>query len=50
MYKRALNLIEQEMIDIPSMITHRYTSFEDVEQALSSEMHNEDYVKGVVIL
>jgi L-iditol 2-dehydrogenase len=50
MYKRALNLIEQEMIDIPSMITHRYTSFEDVERALSSEMHNEDYVKGVVIL
>jgi threonine dehydrogenase-like Zn-dependent dehydrogenase len=50
MYKRALNLIEQEKIDIPSMITHRYTSLEDVEKALSGEMHNEDYVKGVVVL
>ena len=49
-YKRALNLIEQEKIDIASMITHRYTSFEDVEKALSSEIHNEDYVKGVVVL
>ena len=50
MYKRALNLIEQEKIDIASMITHRYSSFEDVEKALSSEMHGEDYVKGVVVL
>ena len=50
MYKRALNLIEQEKIDIASMITHRYTSLEDVEKALSGEMHNEDYVKGVVVL
>lgn len=50
MYKRALNLIEEEKIDIPSMITHLYTSFEDVEKALSGEMHNEDYVKGVVVL
>ena len=50
MYKRALNLIEQEKIDIPSMITHRYTSFEDVEKALSGEIHNGDYIKGVVVL
>ena len=50
MYKRALNLIEEEKIDIPSMITHRYSSFEDVEKALSSEMHGADYVKGVVVL
>ena len=49
-YKRALNLIQQEKIDIPSMITHRYSSFEDVEKALSSEMHGQDYVKGVVVL
>ena len=50
MYKRALNLIEEKKIDIPSMITHRYTSLEDVEKALSREMHTADYVKGVVVL
>ena len=50
MYKRALNLIEEEKIDIPSMITHRYTSLQDVEKALSTEMHHQDYIKGVVML
>ncbi|HEU0252897.1 MAG TPA: zinc-binding dehydrogenase, partial [Pyrinomonadaceae bacterium] len=49
-YKRALHLIEQNQIDIASLITHRYASFEDVEGALSREIHGEDYVKGVVVL
>lgn len=49
-YKRALSLIEQSQIDIASLITHRYTSLEDVEKALSTEIHGEDYVKGVVEL
>jgi L-iditol 2-dehydrogenase len=49
-YKRSLNLIEQEQIDIAPLITHRYTSFEDVEKALSSDIHGDDYVKGVVVL
>jgi threonine dehydrogenase-like Zn-dependent dehydrogenase len=47
---RALNLIEQNRIDIASLITHRYTTFADVEQALSSDIHSEEYVKGVVVL
>jgi L-iditol 2-dehydrogenase len=49
-YTRALNLIEQNRIDIASLITHRYTSFADVEKALSTDIHGEDYVKGVVVL
>ena len=49
-YTRALNLIEQNQIDIAPLITHRYTSFVDVEKALSSDIHGEDYVKGVVVL
>jgi L-iditol 2-dehydrogenase len=49
-YTRALNLIQQKRIDIPSLITHRYTSFADVEKALSSDIHGDDYVKGVVVL
>lgn len=49
-YTRALNLIEQKQIDIAPLITHRYTSFADVEKALSTDIHAADYVKGVVTL
>jgi len=49
-YTRALNLIEQKQIDIAPLITHRYTSFGEVEQALSIDIHATDYVKGVVTL
>ena len=49
-YRRALNLIEQKRIDIAPLITHRYTSFGDVEKALTSDIHSPDYVKGVVVL
>jgi L-iditol 2-dehydrogenase len=48
-YTRALGLIEQNRIDIAPLITHRYTTFSDVEQALSKDIHDEDYVKGVVL-
>ena len=49
-YTRALNLIEQKKIDVAPLITHRYTAFADVERALSSDIHSDDYVKGVVVL
>ena len=49
-YMRSLNLIEQKRIDIAPLITHRYTKFADVEQALSYDIQSDDYVKGVVIL
>ena len=49
-YTRALKLIEQKQIDVASLITHRYTSFEGVEKALSNDIHASDYVKGVVVL
>jgi L-iditol 2-dehydrogenase len=49
-YTRALSLIEEGRIDIAPLITHRYTTFADVEKALSSDIHGEDYVKGVVVL
>jgi len=49
-YTRALSLIEQKQIDAGALITHRYTSFDDVEKALSSDIHGDDYVKGVVVL
>lgn len=49
-YTRALNLIEQNRIDIAPLITHRYTSFGDVENALSNDIHDENYVKGIVVV
>lgn len=49
-YTRALSLIEQAKIDIARLITHRYMAFAGVEQALSSDIHAADYVKGVVVL
>ncbi len=49
-YTRALSLIEQNRIDIAPLITHRYTSFAGVENALSRDIHTDDYIKGVVLL
>jgi L-iditol 2-dehydrogenase len=49
-YTRALNLIEEGRIDIAPLITHRYTTFEDIEKALSTDIHSNDYIKGVVVL
>ena len=49
-YARALNLIQQEQIDVSPLITHEYRSFHDVQNALSIDMHAAEYVKGVVVL
>jgi L-iditol 2-dehydrogenase len=48
-YTRALSLIEEKRIDIAPLITHRYTKFEEVEKALSTDIFGDDYVKGVVL-
>ena len=48
-YTRALDLIEQNRIDVAALITHRYSSFGDVERALANDIHDADYVKGVVL-
>jgi len=49
-YRRALKLIEDRQIDLRPMITHRYSTLQDVETALSKDMHMAGYVKGVVVL
>ncbi|HEY6804250.1 MAG TPA: alcohol dehydrogenase catalytic domain-containing protein [Pyrinomonadaceae bacterium] len=49
-YRRSLNLIESKKIDVASLITHEYSSFESVESALSGGMLADDYIKGVVRL
>jgi threonine dehydrogenase-like Zn-dependent dehydrogenase len=49
-YSRSLSFIERKQIEVAPMITHQYTSLDDVELALSKEIHSPGYVKGVVVL
>lgn len=49
-YARALHLVEDGKIAVAPFITHRYTSLEDVQGALSGGMYAPDYIKGVVAL
>jgi L-iditol 2-dehydrogenase len=49
-YRRALDLLENEQINVRRLITHEYKSLEQVGAALESGMDAEDYVKGVVRL
>jgi threonine dehydrogenase-like Zn-dependent dehydrogenase len=49
-YKRSLSLIENDQINVNAFITHQYHSFEQVETALTKDMQEERYVKGVVVL
>ena len=48
-YVRALSLIEERRIDVASLITHRYTLLDDVQNALEKDIHKPDYIKGVVL-
>jgi threonine dehydrogenase-like Zn-dependent dehydrogenase len=47
-HRRALRLIEQGQIDVGSIITHRYSSLDAVQNALASDINDSEYIKGVV--
>ena len=49
-YARALELIQQEKVNASPLITHKYSSLDDVQTVLSRDIHMSDYVKGVVVL
>jgi threonine dehydrogenase-like Zn-dependent dehydrogenase len=48
-YRQALRLLEEGVIDVAPMITHRYSSLEDVPRAFAGEHRRPDYVKGVLL-
>jgi len=48
-YTKALSLIEQGKIKVEPLITNQYSSFEDIENALTIDMNSGEYVKGVVV-
>jgi threonine dehydrogenase-like Zn-dependent dehydrogenase len=49
-YLQALSLIEQQKIEVASIITHRYTSLDAAQGALEKDMRAPNYLKGVVTL
>jgi len=49
-YIQALRLIESAQIEVSPFISHRFTSLDQVQEALSVGMNQSDYVKGVVVL
>mgnify|MGYP006295752897 CR=1 FL=1 len=49
-YARSLGAIEEEQVNVASLITHRYKSLETVPQAFTSDSKSSDYIKGVVLL
>jgi L-iditol 2-dehydrogenase len=49
-YMRGLRMIEKSEIEVAPFVTHRYTSLDQVQGALTSGMNAPDYVKGVVVL
>jgi len=49
-YRRALELIEEGLIRVGPIITHRYSSLESLSGVFAGEHQAPDYVKGVVTL
>ena len=49
-YRRALDLIEERVIEVAPLITHRYSSLDSVPDVFGEGRFEADYVKGVVIL
>lgn len=47
-YRRALQLIESGRIDVAPLITHRYSSLDDVPRAFAGDHRSPSYVKGIV--
>jgi L-iditol 2-dehydrogenase len=49
-YAHALRLIEDGVVDVAPIITHRYSSLDSVPEAFSGDHRQPEYVKGVVVL
>lgn len=49
-YRQALDLIERRRIEVAALVSHRYTSLEDLPQAFADAQHAPDFIKGVVTL
>ena len=48
-YRRALRLIEDRIIDAACMVTHRYDSLAEVPLAFSTHRYQDDFIKGAFV-
>jgi len=48
-YRHALRLLEAGTIDVAPLVTHRYTSLDDVPRAFAGDHLRPEYVKGVLV-
>jgi L-iditol 2-dehydrogenase len=49
-YLRALRLLEDGVVDVAPIVTHRYASLEALPEAFSGAHQHPDFVKGVLIV
>jgi L-iditol 2-dehydrogenase len=49
-YRRALELIQSNTVDVASLVSHRYAGLDAVPDAFSGDHESAEYVKGVAVL
>jgi threonine dehydrogenase-like Zn-dependent dehydrogenase len=49
-YRKALELLSEQRINVSRFITHRYRNLEDVPQVFAKDRFASDYVKGLAVL
>ena len=49
-YREALRLIEEGVIDVAPLVTHLYGGFDEVPRAFAEGHRQPEYVKGVALL
>ncbi len=47
-YRRALEFVTSQKVQVLPFITHRYSSLEDIHLAFERDFNREDYIKGVL--
>ncbi|MEJ2007555.1 MAG: alcohol dehydrogenase catalytic domain-containing protein [Acidobacteriota bacterium] len=49
-YRRAKELVHSRRIQVAPLVTHRYTSLEDIRRAFEQDFARKDYIKGILTL
>ena len=49
-YRQALDLIERRQIEVAALVSHRYSSLDELPRAFADAQHAPDFIKGVVLM
>lgn len=49
-YRRARELVSSGAIQVAPLVTHRYTSLDEIPRAFAQDFHRKDYIKGILCL